>query len=273
MVCTTTCGIRNLARHGNRTVTLQLRSISVYSNDGTRRDIKFRLGSLNVVTGVSMTGKSALLDIVDFCWGRSECTVPEGEIRKSVSWFAVHLDNDGEGILIARKNPGPSGRAGADIHFARGIEELPLDAGNFDQHISRDSLKKQLSEVLGISENLHVPAPSATRDPLEASSRQAVWFCLQAQYEIANRNLLFHRQGEQFIPQQIRDVLPYFLGAVDEEHLFTLSAQPRRSHAITQTRARRKRSAIGRARCVAGRASFIGGSSTGRTDPAKQPSC
>ncbi len=47
-------------------------------------------------------------------------------------------------------------------------------------------------------------------------------FCLQAQDEIANRRLLFHRQGEQFVPAAIRDVLPYFLGAVDEDHLLTL---------------------------------------------------
>ena len=84
-------------------MTLQIRSISVYSGDGERRYVSFRLGALNIVTGAPKTGKSALLEIVDYCWGRAECTVPEGEIRKSVSWFAVHFDNDGEGILIARQ--------------------------------------------------------------------------------------------------------------------------------------------------------------------------
>jgi hypothetical protein len=92
-------------------MTLQIRSISIYSRDGERRDVKLKLGALNIVTGASKTGKSALLDIVDYCWGRNECTVAEGEIRKGVSWFAVHFDNDGEGILIARKNPGPAGPA------------------------------------------------------------------------------------------------------------------------------------------------------------------
>ena len=56
----------------------------------------------------------------------------------------------------------------------------------------------------------------------EASSRHAILFSLQAQDEIANRRLLFHRQGEQFFPLAIRDVLPYFLGAVDEAHFLTL---------------------------------------------------
>ena len=203
-------------------MTIQIRSISIFSRDGERRDVNFRLGALNIVTGASKTGKSALLDIVDYCWGRDECTVPEGEIRKGVSWFAVHFDNDGEGILIARKNPGPAGRANDEIYFARGVDELPSDASDFHKNITSDSLKTQLSATLGISENLHVPEEGSTRHPLEASSRHAILFCLQAQDEIANRRLLFHRQGEQFLPQATRDVLPYFLGAVDEDHFFAL---------------------------------------------------
>ena len=203
-------------------MTLQIRSISVYSRDGERRDVIFRLGALNIVTGAPKTGKSALLDIVDYCWGRDECTVPEGEIRKGVSWFAVYFDKNGEGILIARKNPGPAGRASDKIYFARGVEELPGDARGFHKNITSDGLKTQLSATLGISENIHVPEEWSSRRPLEASSRHAIFFCLQAQDEVANRRLMFHRQGEQYVPQAIRDALPYFLGAVDEDQLLTL---------------------------------------------------
>jgi hypothetical protein len=203
-------------------MSLQLRSISIYSHEGERRDVEFRLGSLNIVTGASKTGKSALLDIVDYCWGRAECTVAEGEIRKSVSWFLLHLDNSGEGILLARRNPGPAGRASDDIFFARGVEDLPPDATGFQKNITMDGLKTQLSAILGISENLHVPEQGSTRLPLEASSRHAIMFCLQGQDEIANRRLLFHRQGEQFMPAAIKDSLPYFLGAIDENHFLTL---------------------------------------------------
>ena len=51
-------------------MTVQLRAISIYSHDGERRGVTFRLGKLNIVTGAPKTGKSALLDIVDYCWGR-----------------------------------------------------------------------------------------------------------------------------------------------------------------------------------------------------------
>jgi hypothetical protein len=155
-------------------MSLQLRSISIYSHEGERRDVEFRLGSLNIVTGASKTGKSALLDIVDYCWGRAECTVAEGEIRKSVSWFLLHLDNSGEGILLARRNPGPAGRASDDIFFARGVQELPSDMTGFRKNITMDGLKTQLSAILGIAENLHMPQQGSTRLPLEASSRHAI---------------------------------------------------------------------------------------------------
>ena len=203
-------------------MSLQLRSISIYSHEGERRDVEFKLSSLNIVTGASKTGKSSLLDIVDYCWGRAECTVAEGEIRKSVSWFALHLDHDGEGILLARRNPGPAGRASDDTFFARGVEILPATSAEFQKNITAEGLKTQLSTILGISENLHVPEQGSTRLPLEASSRHAILFSLQGQDEIANRRLLFHRQGEQFMPAAIRDSLPYFLGAIDENHFLTL---------------------------------------------------
>ena len=203
-------------------MTLQIRSIAVYPHAGELRTVDFRLGALNIVTGAPKTGKSALLDIVDYCWGRDECTVPEGEIRKRVSWFAVHFDKDGEGILLARKNPGLAGRASDEIYFARGVDQLPADASGFHKNTTADGLKAQLSATLGISENIHVPEEGPTRRPLEASSRHAILFCLQAQDEVANRRLMFHRQGEQYVPQAIRDVLPYFLGAVDEDQLLAL---------------------------------------------------
>lgn len=203
-------------------MTLQIRAISVYSRNGQRRDVCFRLGALNIVTGASKTGKSALLDIVDYCWGRDECTVAEGEIRRAASWFAVHLDKGGEGILIARKSPGPAGRTSDEIYFERGAEALPANADGFYKNITASGLRTQLSLTLGISENVNVPREGASRQPLEASSGHAIVFSLQAQDEIANRRLLFHRQGEQFFPQAIRDSIPYFLGAVDEGHFLSL---------------------------------------------------
>lgn len=198
-------------------MSLQIRSILVYGDGDRRREVELRLGRLNVLTGGSRTGKSALLDIVDYCWGRDECTVPEGPIRKAVRWYGIVLDHAGEGIFIARRNPAPGAKASDEIYFERGVLAAPVSASTLRKNTTSDALKRFLSQALGIRENKHVPPEGQSRAPLEANSHHAVLFCLQAQDEIASRRFLFHRQGEQFLPQAIKDTLPYFLGAVDED--------------------------------------------------------
>jgi len=203
-------------------LTLQLRAIAIYSHTGERREVTFELGALNIVTGGSKTGKSALLDILDYCWGRDECTIPRGEIRRSVSWFAVLLDRDGENVLIARRNPEGSAKVSDEIYFERGAAGLPEDASGLAKNCTADGLKLRLSNLLGISENLYQPESGATRLPLEVSSRHAILFCLQFQYEIANPRLLFHRQSDDYVPAAIKDSLPYFMGAMEEDHFLKL---------------------------------------------------
>jgi hypothetical protein len=200
-------------------MSLQIRSIVVFGRDGNRRRIDFRLGALNVLTGASRTGKSAILDIVDYCWGRDECTVPEGPIRRKVSWYGVVFDKDGEGIFIARRNPAPGGKASDEFYLQRAVKDAPSDASSLVKNTTSDALKRFLSQILSIGENEHRPPAGSTRPPLEANARHAILFCLQAQDEIASRRFLFRRQGEPFFPQAIKDTLPYFLGAVDEDRL------------------------------------------------------
>ncbi len=203
-------------------MTLQLRAIAIYSNTGERRQVTFELGALNIVTGGSKTGKSALLDILDYCWGRDECTIPRGEIRRSASWFAVLLDRDGEKIMIARRNPEGAAKVSDEIHFERGVAGLPEDAADLAKNCTADGLKLRLSNLLGISENLYQPEAGASRLPLEVSSRHAILFCLQFQYEIANPRLLFHRQSDDYVPAAIKDSLAYFMGAMEEDHFLKL---------------------------------------------------
>ena len=68
---------------------MKIKSIHIYSHDGQRRDLQFKVGGLNVITGRSSTGKSALSEIIEYCMGRSTFNVPEGVIRDKVAWFAV----------------------------------------------------------------------------------------------------------------------------------------------------------------------------------------
>ena len=84
---------------------MQILDIVVYSHDGRQRVLSLKPGQVNIITGASKTGKSALVDIVDYCFGAGECRVPEGPIRRSVSWFGLRFELDSGEAFIARRCP------------------------------------------------------------------------------------------------------------------------------------------------------------------------
>lgn len=58
--------------------------IGVIDKHGNKHPVYFKKG-LNVVTGKSSTGKSALIEVFDYCFGSSENTIPKGVITASAS--------------------------------------------------------------------------------------------------------------------------------------------------------------------------------------------
>ncbi len=199
-------------------MSLQIAKIVLYSKQGEVRELDFRLGRLNIITGASKTGKSAIVDIVDYCTGRSECLVADGRIREHVAWYAILFQMGDGQIFVARRNPGSGERTHSDVYLERG-SSIPIPAlSNLVKNTTVNALEKFLGAAIGISENEHRPS-GFTRPPLEATFRHALLFCIQDQNDIDSKQRLFHRQGEDFMSTAIRDTLPYFLGAYDEDHL------------------------------------------------------
>lgn len=199
-------------------MSLQIASIVIYNYEGERRAIPFYPGRLNILTGASKTGKSAIIDIIDYVTGRSECYVADGVIRKCTQWYGILFQLNESQIFIARRNPEPGKLSHGDIYIARGSAlEIPgCDALYKNTTVS--AVEAFLGAVIGINENEHRP-PGPTRPSLEANFRHALLFCFQDQNDIDSKQRLFHRQDDGFIAQAIRDTLPYFLGAMDEDRL------------------------------------------------------
>ncbi|MEU9616960.1 DUF3732 domain-containing protein [Streptomyces sp. NPDC048209] len=196
---------------------MQIRSIILYSKSGEKRVLDFRLGELNIVTGASETGKSALLDIVDYCLGRDEATLPVSPIFTTVAWYAVILQLTDTRILAARPAPSPTAKSVTNAMFEVGIDlGVPELA---DLRINTDSaqLRQQIGRRIGIGDTRSEPAAGSLAAPLSANLGHAVLLCLQNQDEVASKRVLFHRQNERGIPESLKATIPYFLGAVPED--------------------------------------------------------
>lgn len=205
-------------------MSFQVSDIFLYSFDGERRTVSFRSGAVNVITGSSKTGKTALISILDYCLASGSCDIPEGVIRQTVQWVGVRLIADGGHIVIARRLPENGRASSADIYYATGADLAIPAYADLVQTTNPAGLESLLSMHAGIGPNVHQPPAGQTRDPLTATIRHALFYCFQQQSEVISNRHLFHKQSEQWIPQAIKDTLPYFLGAVDDDHIAKLAA-------------------------------------------------
>lgn len=197
---------------------MQILEIVLYGRNGGKRVLPLRPGQVNIITGQSHTGKTSLIPIVSYCLGGSAFNVPEGRVVQSVAWFGVLIEAGGGKMFVARENPFPMRASTSTAYLLRAVDESPLlppDAAN----ISIEALEDILSSVVGILPNLQSPPATSTRPPLAANIRHALIYCFQHQTEIANNQVLFHRQATEFLTAAIKETLPYFLGAVQEEEL------------------------------------------------------
>lgn len=191
---------------------MKIKSIHIYSHNGQRRDLHFKVNGLNVITGRSSTGKSALSEIIEYCMGRSTFNVPEGIIRDKVSWFAVIYQFAHEQVLIAKPTPTSGGISCSTAMQRRGSQLAVPDFTELLVNTDDDAVAVLLSRLLGIRENRTDVAVEHSRQSYDANVKHTYYYLFQKQGLVANKDQLFYRQNEAFQPQAIRDTLPILLG-------------------------------------------------------------
>jgi len=204
--------------------------IGVIDKQGNKHPVDFKEG-LNVVTGKSSTGKSALIEIFDYCFGSGENTIPKGVITTNAAIYYVALSVNQQDMVIAR-DPDIATKA-----FFRRVESFisgdivrdyfhstyfrPLD--EFKKHL-RDFFMDidDVDESLAARANRRSNAKAATPSIRSFSS-----FMLQHQNLVANKHALFYRFDEKEKRDQAIDHTKIFLGLVDQKY-FHLSQEKER---------------------------------------------
>lgn len=197
---------------------MQILELVLYGKNGKKRVLPFTPGKVNVIPGESKAGKSAVGDIIEYCLGGSACNIAVGVVRDSVAWYGLLLQFKTNRIFVARKNPDPGRQSTSFCYYEVGTDIVSPETVYFTPNTNTEGIEELLTKQIGISENIHMPEEDESRDPLEANIRHALFCCFQSQDEVTARNHLFHRQSEGLpITNAIRDTMPYFLGAVDED--------------------------------------------------------
>ena len=200
-------------------MTMQIKTISLYGKNGERRDVDFELSAVNIITGASKRGKTSLIDIVEYCLGASECTVKEGYIRQTVDWYAILLQFPDCQLFIARAAPLPGAKANSAAHMIVANDvKIPI-RNEIINSTNIGSIVSFLTRKVGVPEQITEVPEGQTRSEVKIGFRHSRYYLFQSQNEIANNDILFHQQAKPHIPQNIKDTLPYFIGAADDGRL------------------------------------------------------
>lgn len=154
------------------------------------RVITFQPKKVNVVSGWSGTGKSAVIGIIDYVLGSGKCSIPVGEIRDFASWYGLDVQTPNERLLIARCKP-EARKVSDDVHLSILDESAELPSVPV-KNASTELLKDKLNELAGLSDLRLTPHSDAGWNQ-RASFRDMVSFCLLPQHIVASPNTLFYK--------------------------------------------------------------------------------
>ena len=80
-----------------------LKHIILWLKNGKQRTLDFENNKVNIITGKQSTGKSTIIEIIDYCFFASSKNMPEGEIiDKNVEWYGINFIINDKNITIAR---------------------------------------------------------------------------------------------------------------------------------------------------------------------------
>ncbi len=196
-------------------MTFKIKKIILWSKEREkqRREIEFDLNFVNVITGASGKGKSALIFIIDYCLGSSKCAIPIGIIRDKTEWFGILLQFSQKQVLLARKEPS----LGEEMYFDEAeFIEIP-DELEKNTHV--DDLKKLMNNFLNLT-NLNFSEDNNNSGFKSSPSiRDIISLNYQPQHIIANAYALFFKADTFENRERLKSLFPYLLGIIDDETL------------------------------------------------------
>lgn len=179
---------------------------------------------VNVITGRSSTGKSALIDVFDYCFGSKEYTVPVGIIRENSKLFFTIFELSGSVLVLAREPKTNSAYIIEDFDVERFRTIDWLNDAYFGKH-DRYSLSDFLSKLKGyfgitITDVDEDPGAREWRGKKMAAptARSFTSLMLQHQNLIANKHAIFYRFDQKEKREQVIEHLKIFLGFVDQKY-------------------------------------------------------
>jgi Protein of unknown function (DUF3732) len=179
------------------------------------RVVDFELARVNIISGGSKTGKSAIIPIIDYCLGADRCAIPVETIRNACSWFGIVVVTSEGQKLFARREPGDQKSTGDMYLLEQKVVTIPSEAPT--KNITADAIKARLDELSGLSRLDFRSEEDGRGFRARPSFRDLVAFTFQPQNIVANPDVLFFKADTYEHREKLKTIFPYVLKAVTPE--------------------------------------------------------
>lgn len=178
-----------------------INKIILWLKNGKKRELEFKTNKVNVITGDSNTGKTAILEIIDYCFFASKSKISESVINENVLWYGLLFSINDKEYTVARKCL-DEGRVSNEYYFSS-IWEVP-DALVLNS--SESTIKATLETEFNIDSKVAIPYGS---NLIKAGSKISLRYFLL--FNTISGNIIENNTGVFFDKQnepRYRDALP-----------------------------------------------------------------
>lgn len=193
-----------------------IKAIIIFSKNDEKRLVPLEQG-VNIITGESKTGKSALVEIIDYCLCSTRCTIPKGKITDFSFLYVLVMGIGDNTYIIARYNWDNGGK----MYFSKEEKDFNykvLSLGYFSEKPTLPYKDAQYEIECALGLFVTNMATDADQQGKKASLRNMVSYLFQHQNLMASKFALFYRFSDYYKRKDIIDQFPVFAGMISQEY-------------------------------------------------------
>lgn len=185
-----------------------------FSTHRQPKEYVFHPDKVNVITGDSSTGKSSILQIIDYCLLSETTKIVEDVINENVSWYGLVFNMKGVDYALARKAP-EDGVASYDFFWQECCSELPDETPCVSEGMKRADIESRLDEIAGVSDKKSIDGNRKNK----LHFRQVLPLSYLSEDIIASMGSYFDLQflDERLDIEDFKSILRFVIGSDDRE--------------------------------------------------------
>ncbi|ALU73791.1 hypothetical protein AUW17_00090 [Tenacibaculum dicentrarchi] len=176
----------------------------LWLKNGKKRELEFKPNKVNVITGDSNTGKTAILEIIDYCYFASKSKISESIINENVSWYGLRVNINDKKYTIGRKGLF-KGKTSNEYYFSS-IGEIPKKIP--ESNNTETNIKSLIETEFSIDKSVSFPIGYGSNNIRVGSKISLRYFLM---FNTISQDLITNSQGIFFDKQnepRYRDALP-----------------------------------------------------------------